>query len=126
MPFCASSWSKVLPSMQQMRVRKLYLSKISAFSNSTFELKFWILDQNSFKSPSCADIYVDVNKCSIDPWCSPFEIDDVQNNADCQKECQNTNRECRSWIQYYKDDENVGKNDYNLAENVIKILVIHT
>ena len=86
------------------------------------------LDQNSFKSPSCADIYVDVKKCSIDPWCSPFEIDDVQNNADCQKECQNTNRECRSWIQYYNDDENVGKNDYNLAENVIKILVvvIHT
>ena len=91
--------------------------KISASSNSTFKLKFWILDQNSFKSPSCADIYVDVKKCSIDPWCSPFEIDDVQNNADCQKECQNTNRECKSWIQYYKNDENVGKNDFHLAGN---------
>ena len=41
----------------------------------------------------------------------------MQNNADCQKECQNTNRECKSWIQYYKDDENVGKNDYHLAGN---------
>ena len=57
---------------------------------------------------TCDDIYVDVNKCSIDIACSPFQINDVMNDGSCQDECQNSNRECKSWI--YSVD-NVGKTE---------------
>ena len=64
---------------------------------------------------TCDDIYVDVNKCSIATGCSPFQINDVLNDVSCQDECQNSNRECKSWIHYSNIDENVGKSKVYIA-----------